>query len=245
VFRLSRIAVLALPAGCMLHAQVAASPNGQGASLSGNTAPSTVAAAKDHGTDLSLDTTRLDQSQGLRRDAMLGLADWDHTLLGAFQLGARLIRLSVTAPIYSGPAPDSVIARAHPQASTVVHFSASAPHAPLDEIAKALKIDQLQRQGMNVRLNSPFGNFRLTYREVFGGRANSLGGGVGQASAAATFTTPRFGTGGMFDFSAAALMGTGQINTFMGGGFGNNSIGGFGPGAHKQQAPTVALKLTF
>lgn len=191
------------------------------------------------GSGLNLEVIRPGRDQGLRRDAMLGLADWDHTLLGAFQLGERLFHLSVTAPM------PAALAAIHPPVTGVVRFSASAPHDPLNEIAKALKIDQLQRQGMNLHMNSPFGNFRLQYREIFSGRANSLGGGLGQASAAATYTTPRFGAGGMFDFSAAALMGTGSINTLLGSGFGSSTIGGFGPGARKQEGPTVALKLTF
>jgi hypothetical protein len=181
------------------------------------------------------------QGPGFRRDAMLGLAEWDHTLLGAFQLGARLIHLSAAPPM------PGAIARVHPPAGAAARFSVSgsASHAPLDEIAKALKIDQLQRQGMNLHMSSPFGNFRLQYREIFSGRANSLGGGLGQASAAASWTTPRFGTGGMFDFSAAALMGSGSLNQLMGGGFGNSNIGGFGPGHRQSTGPTVAVKLTF
>jgi len=98
---------------------------------------------------------------------------------------------------------------------------------------------------MNVDMKSAFGNLNLIYREIFTGRPNTLGGGVGQASAAAMFTTPRFGSGGKFDFSAAALMGTGSLNTLTGGGFGNSLIGGNGPGRKSQTSPTVAIKLTF
>jgi hypothetical protein len=179
-----------------------------------------------------------------RRDALLGLGRWDHTLLGAFQLGARLVRLSTVAYVAVLPPGPATIA---PGASNVLRFSAfgPTPHASLDAIAKALKVDQLQRQGMNLRMNSPFGNFRLQYREIFNGRSNSIGGGVGQAAAAASWTTPRFGAGGMFDFTAAALMGTGSINQLMGSGFGTNTIGGIGPAARKQDGPTVAIKLTF
>ena len=176
----------------------------------------------------------------MHRDALLGLAEWDHTLVGAFELGARLIHLSVAASTTG-------VAQTHPPVTGVVRFSAygSGSHAPLDEIAKALKIDQLQRQGMNFHLSSPFGNFRLQYREIFSGRSNSLGGGIGQAAAAATYTTPRFGAGGKFDLSAAALMGTGSINQLLGSGFGSSVIGGNGPALRKNPGPTVALKLTF
>lgn len=179
-----------------------------------------------------------------QRDTLLGLGRWDHTLLGAFQLGARLVRLSTVASVAAlppGPASSA------PAAGNVLRFSAfgPTPRASLDSIAKALKVDQLQRQGMNLHMNSPFGNFRLQYREIFNGRSNGLGGGVGQAAAAASWTTPRFGAGGMFDFTAAALMGTGSINQLLGSGFGTNTIGGIGPGARKQDGPTVAIKLTF
>jgi hypothetical protein len=180
----------------------------------------------------------VERLQTARRDAMLGLAEWDHTMLGAFQLGARLMRLSDETAV-----PSEAVSIFRPVAEAV-RFSASAPRASLNSVASAFRLDQLSKQGMNLRMNSPFGSFRLQYREIFSGRANSLGGGVGQASAAATFTTPKFGNG-MFDFSAAALMGTGSINTMLGSGFGNSAIGGFGPVLRKNPGPTVALKLTF
>lgn len=173
-----------------------------------------------------------------RRDTLLGLAQWDHTLLGAFELSARLLRYSETLVT-------STAAPAARPVDVVGRFSTSGGHTTINDIAKAWKVDQLQRQGMNLNMKSPYGNFRLTYREIFSGRANSLGGGIGQASAAAIYTTPRFGAGGLLDFSAAALMGNGSINQLLGGGFGNNNIGGFGPRLRKSEGPTVAIKLTF
>jgi hypothetical protein len=180
-----------------------------------------------------------------RRDALLGLAAWDHSLLGAFELGARLVELSsltaLSEPrVIIGPA----MAVARP-AGRMIRFSTSGSRVSVSSLASSLKLNQLVHQGMNLRMDSPFGNFRLTYREIFSGRPNSLGGGVGQASAAATYTTPRFGAGGLMDFSAAALMGTGAINTLLGNGFGNSVIGGNGPALRKNPGPTVALKLTF
>lgn len=180
----------------------------------------------------------VERLQEARRDAMLGLAEWDHTMLGAFQLGARLMRLSDETAL---PSEAVSIYRPVPES---LRFSASGSRPSLNSFANALRLDQLSKQGLNLRMNSAFGSFRLQYREIFSGRANSLGGGVGQASAAATFTTPKFGNG-MFDFSAAALMGTGSINTLLGSGFGNSAIGGFGPALRKNPGPTVALKLTF
>jgi hypothetical protein len=176
-----------------------------------------------------------------QRDAVLGLTDWDHTLLGAFQLGARLAHLPSLAAL---PAPEASVLHAP---AVMTRFSSSgATHVSLDTIARALRMDQLERQGMNLNMKSAYGNFRFQYREIFAnGKTNALGGGVGQASAAATYTTPRFGTGGLMDFSAAALMGTGSINQLMGSGFGNSNIGGNGPGHKSQTAPTVAIKLTF
>lgn len=182
-------------------------------------------------------------AQGAHRDAAIGLAGWDHTLLGAFELGERLVRLA-DASVDSASA---TVLRPRPAdpAANLLRYSGSAGRPTLDSIAKALRIDQLQRQGMNLHMSSPFGNFRLTYREIFSGRANSLGGGVGQASAAATYTTPRFGSGGLMDFSAAALMGNGPINQLLGSGFGSSLIGGNGPALRKSQGPTVAVKFTF
>ena len=171
-----------------------------------------------------------------RRDAALGLAGWDHTLLGAFELGERLLRKSAAAdPLVANSVafvrkPFSVFSTSGSRSSPWIHVS---------------PIDQLSRNGMNVDMKSVFGNLNVVYREIFTGRPNTLGGGVGQASAAAMFTTPRFGSGGKFDFSAAALMGTGSLNTLTGGGFGNSLIGGNGPGRKSQTSPTVAIKLTF
>jgi len=190
-------------------------------------------------TEQAMDVERV---QVERRDAMLGLTEWDHTMLGAFQLGARLMRLSDVTAIPAGAI--SIFRPVTDPVTNVVRFSGSVARGSLSSVASQLRLDQLTKQGLNLRMASPFGNFRLQYREIFSGRANSLGGGVGQASAAATYTTPKFGNG-MFDFSAAALMGTGSINTMLGSGFGNSAIGGFGPVLRKNPGPTVALKLTF
>jgi hypothetical protein len=174
-----------------------------------------------------------------RRDALLGLGAWDHTLEGAFELGKRLIQLSENA---APPVNANAILPARPFA---LHLSTSGSHASLTSLVNAFRPDQLTRNGMNLDVSSAYGSFRLTYREIFAGRPNSLGGGFGQASAAATYSTPRFGSKGLMDFSAAALMGTGSVNTLLGGGFGNSIIGGNGPGRKPQNSPTVALKLTF
>ena len=175
-----------------------------------------------------------------RRDALLGLTAWDHTLVGAFQLGASLLHLSTIVPSALGHAP------VRPGGAQVLRFYGSTPRVSLDQIAKALRIDQLERQGMNLNLKSTYGNFRLQYREIFNGRSNSLGGGVGLATAAAMYTSPQFGNSKLLDFSAAALIGTGSINQMLGSGFGTSVIGGNGPALHKQAAaPTVAIKLTF
>lgn len=196
-------------------------------------------------------STSIELAQGARRDAEIGLNGWDHTLLGAFELGERLIHLADAAIVPGLGVPGfgvpglGVRAHAADPASSFLRYSGSDGRPTLDSIAKALRVDQLQRQGMNLHMSSPFGSFRVTYREIFAGRANSLGGGVGQASAAAMYTTPRFGTGRLMDFSAAALMGDGQINQLLGTGFGSSVIGGNGPALRKAAGPTVALKLTF
>ena len=176
--------------------------------------------------------------QLIQRDAVLGLAGWDHTLLGAFELGASLLRRTATA------APLEANAWL-PSRKNGALFSTSGSRSSLSSLVSAFRLDQLSRNGMNLAMKSALGSFNLTYREIFTGRPNSLGGGVGQASAAAIFTTPRFGSGGKFDFSAAALVGTGSMNTLLGGGFGNSAIGGNGPGRRSQTSPTVAIKLTF
>jgi hypothetical protein len=102
-------------------------------------------------------------------------------------------------------------------------------------------LNQLTRQGMNLRFNSPAGSFRLTYREVFGPRTNALGGGMGMGTAAATYTTSNVG-GTLVNFSAAAFMG-GPPTTAMTGGFYNNSL--WTAGTQKHPAPTLSVRLTF
>ena len=242
--RLGWVALLALAAGGLVFAQGAAPT-----SCVENEArwTRTLLDAKD----LSYPAYRVDAGSwadaragkacGTAWDAQLGLLGWDHSLQGAFELGERLMRLAspVALPGARGSAATAT--------GSVLRLSAygSPPKASLDAIAKALRIDQLERQGMNLRMSSPFGNFRFQYREIFTARANTLGGGVGQASAAASWTAPRFGAGGLFNFTAAALMGTGLINQLLGNGFGSSAIGGNGPGRKSSTAPTVAIKLTF
>ena len=177
-----------------------------------------------------------------RRDVALGLAHWDHSLLGAFQLGARLLHFA------GSPAPAAETDAGGAQ-WTVFRRARYGPMPPpsLDAVAKALRIDQLERQGMNLNMKSAYGSFRFQYREIFNsnGRTNLLGGGVGQAAAAASWTAPRFGPGSLFNLSAAALLGSGSINQLLGSGYGTSLIGGNGPGHKSQTAPTVAIKLTF
>ncbi|MGB6686771.1 MAG: hypothetical protein WBE76_02910 [Terracidiphilus sp.] len=219
----------------------AGSLNAQGSVAAiGQTVPPAVAAnAQESAAESNSSAPAIEDGQIARRDALLGLSAWDHTLRGAFELGARLILISREA---ASPADANAIL---PQRTIALRFSSSGSPTSLASMVNAFRLDQLARNGMNVGLNSALGSFRVTYREIFSGRPNSLGGGVGQASAAATYTTPRFGGKGVMDFSAAALMGTGSINTLMGSGFGNSAIGGNGPGRKPQDAPTVAIKLTF
>jgi hypothetical protein len=176
--------------------------------------------------------------QLIRRDAALGLAGWDHTLLGAFKLGAKVLHASAASDLLQA---NSLF----PSRKSLSVFSISGSQPRMSPFLIVSPLNQVYRNGMNVDMRSAFGDFNVTYREIFTGRPNTLGGGVGQASAAAMFTTPRFGSGGKLDFSAAALMGTGSINTLLGSGFGNSLIGGNGPGHKSQTSPTVAIKLTF
>jgi hypothetical protein len=230
--------LVAVLCGRGLHAQAALEATGKSATPVG---PEMTPAKAEPESDAmpagqadGLETFRI-----ARRDALLGMAQWDHTLMGAFEMGARLAGFKFTPMIPPRPVKGTSILEGP------VRLSNPRPRISVDSLARTLRADQLQRQGMNLHMDSAYGNFKLTYREIFSGRANSLGGGLGQASAAATYTTPRFGAGGLMDFSAAALMGTGSVNTLMGGGFGNSLIGGNGPGRKEQNAPTVALKLTF
>jgi len=97
-----------------------------------------------------------------------------------------------------------------------------------------------------LRLNSPFGAFRLSYSEMLKQRTSSMGSGFGAGSAATPFTSP--GTGNaMFNFSATTMYG------------GHPMTGSFGPGNHsagnvpgsnqfggpKHSGPSVALRLSF
>jgi hypothetical protein len=230
------VLLAAVLCGRGLHAQAALEATGRSAAPVG---PETAPAEAEPESASAGEAEGLEPFRIARRDALLGMGQWDHTLLGAFEMGARLVGFKVEPMVPPRPVARGAVLEGP------VRLSNPRSRFSVDSMARTLKVDQLQRQGMNVHMDSAYGNFKLTYREIFGGRANSLGGGVGQASAAATYTSPRFGTKGMMDFSAAALMGTGSLNTLMGGGFGNSLIGGNGPGRKPQDAPTVALKLTF
>jgi hypothetical protein len=236
---------LVLPFAGFLHAQDSiaatyhAAPPGVVANAQKSTSLLNLNANSNANPDANPDIPAIEDGQIARRDALLGLGAWDHTLEGAFEMGERLIRLSEKAVL---PVGANAVLPARPLA---LRLSTAGSHASLASMINAFRLDQLTRNGMNLGLNSALGSFRLTYREIFTGRPNTLGGGVGQASAAATYTSPHFGSKGVMDFSAAALMGTGSINTLMGSGFGNSLIGGNGPGRKSQDAPTVAVKLTF
>ena len=237
--RLSRVCLLLpLTCGVFLHAQGPAGVTSQGVDPDDAGGPGAIAGAV-HSAAPGSSAPAFEDGQIIRRDALLGLAAWDHTLLGAFEFGERLIQLSSVAPVPVGA--NAIL----PRRPIALHLSTSGSRASLASMINAFRLDQLARNGMNLGLNSALGSFRVTYREIFTGRPNSLGGGFGQASAAAMYTTPRFGNKGVMDFSAAALMGTGSINTLIGSGFGNSAIGGNGPGRKPQNAPTVAIKLTF
>jgi hypothetical protein len=238
---LSRVLLLllVLPGAGFLRAQGSTAAMSGSVPLAGVAVPAAGASAAESVAASSSSAPAIEDGKIIRRDALLGLGAWDHTLLGAFEFGARLIQLSKEA---ASPVEANAILPSRPIA---LRFSTAGSHASLASMVSAFRLDQLTRNGMNVGLNSALGSFRLTYREIFSGRPNSLGGGFGQASAAAMYTTPRFGSKGVMDFSAAALMGTGSVNTLMDGGFGNSNIGGNGPGRKPQSAPTVAIKLTF
>ena len=233
--RLVWILLLALATGGFLRAQTVLETKGQGAqpAVAVPSAPVEVQAVAS-----ATDLPEVGPIHIARRDALLGLAHWDHSLLGAFEFSARLVEIAKLAAVPAEARPF------HPLPAPVARLSTSGARPSINSLIASLKLNQLQRQGMNLNMKSAYGSFRVQYREVFSGRPNGLGGGLGQASAAATYTTPRFGTNNMWDFSAAALMGSGSINTLLGSGFGNSAIGGNGPG-RKSDGPTVALKLTF
>jgi hypothetical protein len=224
-----------MAAGASLCAQTASVTNPQGAPAAVEipSAPGGAQSVAPNGDVDAAGSVRI-----ARRDALLGLAQWDHSLLGAFEFSARLVKIAKFASVPAEPRP------LHPLPAPVARLSTSGTRPSINSLIASLKFNQLQRQGMNLNMNFAYGSFRMQYREIFSGRPNGLGGGVGQASAAATYTTPRFGANNMWDFSAAALMGAGSINTLLGSGFGNSAIGGNGPG-RRSTGPTVALKLTF
>ncbi len=205
-----------------------------GPSQAGAPAPASGAAPASGTTDLS--TNALDASPAPPSAAGPALAStvWNQSLFEAFQPGCSLGRFAEVNP--RAGLPDAVSPQPARRAGAA--FRASSVHpAPKFTVPT---LDQLTRQGMNLRFNSTAGTFRFTYREIFGGRGNSIGGGVGQATAAATYTTSNF-RDTLVNLSASTFMGTptrDMLGTFV-----NTPM--WTGGTAKHPAPTVSLRLTF
>lgn len=169
-------------------------------------------------------------------DVVSRATQWNQSLFDAFQPGGSLGRYTGTNRTAGLLEP---LPPANPKPRPGAAFRASGAHPPPRVVLPTL--DQLTRQGMNLRFNSSAGTFRLTYREVFGARGNSLGGSMGQGTAAATYTTGNFGKS-LVNFSASTFMG-GPPTLLMTGGYYNNSL--WTAGTQKHPSPTVSLRLTF
>ena len=108
----------------------------------------------------------------------------------------------------------------------------------------AQKVDQLNRSDLGIYFRSTLGKISVTYQDNLGTRCNSLGGGMGQTSTRATFSSPSFG-GGMFHFSAS-IVGSSHSGFSASSMNGNESGKQFSPGgAAKRSTSTVSLHLSF
>jgi hypothetical protein len=165
------------------------------------------------------------------------LVPWDRSAAGRFKPGSRGPQISATGGHLTDTAS---LFQPSGTPNALSGLRGAGINGP--PLLSMQKLNQLNSQQMNLRFNSSAGSFRFTYREVFGARANSVGGGVGQGTAAATFSSTNFG-GSLFNFSAAALMGAPAPGSVTGG-F-QNSPTVFTGGTQKHPAPTVALRLTF
>jgi hypothetical protein len=96
------ILVVAMAAGASLCAQTASVTNPQGAPAAVEipSAPGGAQSVAPNGDVDAAGSVRI-----ARRDALLGLAQWDHSLLGAFEFSARLVKIAKFASVPAEPRP--------------------------------------------------------------------------------------------------------------------------------------------
>lgn len=89
------------------------------------------------------------------------------------------------------------------------------------------KLNQMERNGLKLPVDSPLGQLQFAYRDQLGKGADAMGGGIGRGTAGATFNSTGL-RNDMMHFSASAMFGgTGRG---MGSGFGGGSFAGTGSG---------------
>jgi hypothetical protein len=90
------------------------------------------------------------------------------------------------------------------------------------------KLDQMERNGLKLPVDSSLGKFQFSYRDVLGQGGNAMGGEIGRGSAQAAFQSKGL-KDDMFHFSATAMYdgpGGGGRSSFLGSEMSGGSAGG-------------------
>lgn len=111
-------------------------------------------------------------------------------------------------------------------------------------------LNQMLRSGLNLPVNSSFGNFHLTYQSPFSLSNNfQMRPTNGYGSGFAAYDSPH-AHNGRVDFSASAKVGMGSANSMSAGGnnqaIGSHAPGGRGPGGSSAEPSTsLSFHLAF
>jgi hypothetical protein len=108
-------------------------------------------------------------------------------------------------------------------------------------------LGRLMRSAVGMNLNSSLGSFKMSYSDGLNGNTRDSGG-LGKGSAQATFNSPT--VDGMFNFSAAEILGSSGIHNGFSSGVGisngfSNAGAPMGAGSQKRPATSLSMRMSF
>jgi hypothetical protein len=157
-----------------------------------------------------------------------GSAEWNPFVNDAYQMGMRSSRFG-RGGIGGHPANLESLFQMSSKLSQDLDkgFGAGNSGAWGSALGVLPKLNQLERNGLKLPVDSPFGKFQFSYRDQLGQGANALGG-IGRGSAQATFNSTGL-KDDMLHFSATAMYG-GAGSGMGGSSFGSGGATGAGSG---------------
>jgi hypothetical protein len=161
-----------------------------------------------------------------------GSAEWNPFLNDAYRMGMRSSRFS-SGGLGGHPANLESLFQMSSKLSQDLDKGLGAGNS--GALGSALgvlpKLNQLERNGLKLPVDSPFGKFQFSYRDQLGQGPNAMGAGIGRGSAQASFNSTGL-KDDMLHFSATAMFGGPGSGMGMGSGMGSSSFeSGVGTGA--------------